>query len=124
VTIFIHSSNITICMLLNILLYSNGYYNNHNSYKHILLCMCILLCTFYSICLINYEGQSVNRSQMDIKPKTCDIQTCKKALFLDISSININTLVPSLYLCTETRSKSFDCCLSHFCTWSGIICDF
>jgi hypothetical protein len=39
--------------------------------------------------------------------------------------VNIDTLVPSLYLCVETRSiKSFVCCLSHFRTWSGIICDF
>jgi hypothetical protein len=55
-------------------------------------------------------------SQMDIKRKTCDIRTWKKHLFLGISSTNIDTLVPSLYQCVETRSKSFDCCLSHFCT--------
>jgi hypothetical protein len=41
---------------------------------------------------------------MGIKSKTCDIRTCKKHLFLDISSTNIDTLVPSLYQCVETRS--------------------
>jgi hypothetical protein len=51
-----------------------------------------------------YEGESVNRSQMDIKCKTCDIWTWEKHLFLDISSANIDTLVPSLYQCVETRS--------------------
>jgi hypothetical protein len=43
-------------------------------------------------------------SQMDIKRKTCDIRTWKKHLFLDISSTNTDTLVPSLYQCVETRS--------------------
>jgi hypothetical protein len=52
-----------------------------------------------------YEGESVYRSQMDIKRKTCDIQIWKKKyLFFDIST-NINTLVPSLYQCVETHSK-------------------
>jgi hypothetical protein len=41
---------------------------------------------------------------MDIKLKTCDIRTWEKHLFLDISSPNIDTLVPSLYQCVETRS--------------------
>jgi hypothetical protein len=41
----------------------------------------------------------------------------EKHLFLDISSTNIDTLVPSLYQCIETRSMEvFDCCLSHFRT--------
>jgi hypothetical protein len=41
---------------------------------------------------------------MDIKLKTHDIQTWgKKDLFLDISSTNIDTLVPSLYQCVKTR---------------------
>jgi hypothetical protein len=49
----------------------------------------------------------------------------KKHLFLDISSTNIDTLVPSLYQCVETRSiEVFDSCLSHFRTWSGIMCVF
>jgi hypothetical protein len=51
-----------------------------------------------------YEGESVNRSQMDIKRKICDIRTWKKHLFLDVSSTNIDTHVPSLYQCVETRS--------------------
>jgi hypothetical protein len=41
---------------------------------------------------------------MDIKCKTCDIQTWKKHLFLNMSSIHTDTLVPSLYQCVETRS--------------------
>jgi hypothetical protein len=44
-----------------------------------------------------YEEESVNRSQMDIKRKICDIRTWKKHLFFEISSTNIDTLVPSLY---------------------------
>jgi hypothetical protein len=66
--------------------------------------------------LPNMSGVSVNRSQMDIKREIYDIRIWKKKhLFLDISSTNIDTLVPSLYQCVETRSiKVFDCCLSHF----------
>jgi hypothetical protein len=41
---------------------------------------------------------------MTIKRKTNEIRTWKKHLFLDISSTNIDILVPSLYLCVETRS--------------------
>jgi hypothetical protein len=41
---------------------------------------------------------------MDSKRKKCDIRTWKKHLFLDISSTNIDTLVPSLYQCVETHS--------------------
>jgi hypothetical protein len=48
--------------------------------------------------------ESVNRSQMDIKRKTSDIRTWEKHLFLDISSSNSDTLIPSLYQCVETRS--------------------
>jgi hypothetical protein len=40
-----------------------------------------------------------------MKRKTCDIRTWKKHLLLGISSTNTDTLVPSLYLCVETRSK-------------------
>jgi hypothetical protein len=47
----------------------------------------------------------------------------EKNLFLAITSTNINTLVPPLYQCVQTRSIKY-CCLSHFRTWSGIICDF
>jgi hypothetical protein len=54
-----------------------------------------------------YEGESVNRSQMDIKRNTYDIRTWRRHLFLDISSINIDTLVPSLYHCVETRNTEF-----------------
>jgi hypothetical protein len=56
-----------------------------------------------TILILNvYERESVNRSQMDIKRKTCDIRTLKKYLFLDMS--DIDTLVPSLYQCVETSS--------------------
>jgi hypothetical protein len=43
-------------------------------------------------------------SQMDTKHKTCDIRNWEKHLFIGISSTNIDTLVPSLYQCVETRS--------------------
>jgi hypothetical protein len=58
----------------------------------------------YTYLFTSYEGESVNRSQMDIKLKTCDIRTWMKHLFLDIFSTNIDTLVPLLYQCVETRS--------------------
>jgi hypothetical protein len=51
-----------------------------------------------------YEGESVNRSQKIYKPKTCDIRTWKKNLFLDISSTIIDIPVPALCQCVETRS--------------------
>jgi hypothetical protein len=42
---------------------------------------------------------------MDIKRKICDIRNWgKKHLFLDISSTNTDTLVPSLYQYVETHS--------------------
>jgi hypothetical protein len=49
------------------------------------------------------KGESINRSKLDIKHKTCDIHTWKKHMFLDISSANIDTLVSSLYQCIKTR---------------------
>jgi hypothetical protein len=53
---------------------------------------------------VKYEGESVNRSQMDIKRKICDIRTWEKHLFLDRVSTNIDTLVLSLYQYVETES--------------------
>jgi hypothetical protein len=52
------------------------------------------------------RGRVSNRSQMDVKRKTCDIRTWKKYLLLDISSTNTDTLVLvlSLYQLVETRS--------------------
>jgi hypothetical protein len=41
---------------------------------------------------------------MDIKHKSYDIRNWKTYLFLDISSTNTDTLVPSLYQCVETSS--------------------
>jgi hypothetical protein len=41
---------------------------------------------------------------MDVKHKTYDFRNWKKHLFLNISSTNTDTLVPSLYQCIETRS--------------------
>jgi hypothetical protein len=52
----------------------------------------------------SYEEESVNRSHMDIRRRTYDIRTWKKHLFFHISSTNIDTLVPSLYQCVETRN--------------------
>jgi hypothetical protein len=49
-----------------------------------------------------YEGESINRSQMNIKRKTYYILTWKKYLFIDISSTNIDTLVSSLNQGVET----------------------
>jgi hypothetical protein len=36
------------------------------------------------------DGESVNRLQIDIRRKTCDIQIWKRHSFLDISSINMS----------------------------------
>jgi hypothetical protein len=41
---------------------------------------------------------------MDIKCKTCDVQTWKKHLFLDISSTKTDTFVPLLYQYVGTHS--------------------
>jgi hypothetical protein len=41
---------------------------------------------------------------MNIKRKTCNIRTWKNHLFIDISSIKTDTLVPLFYQCVETRS--------------------
>jgi hypothetical protein len=53
--------------------------------------------------ILYYEGESVNRSEMDIESKICDIRNWTKHLYLEISSTNIDTLVPLLYQCVETR---------------------
>jgi hypothetical protein len=63
-----------------------------------------------SVCL--YDGESVNRSQIDVERKICDIRTWKKYLLLDISSTNIDILVLSLYDCVKTRSVEVFCLLS------------
>jgi hypothetical protein len=80
------------------------------SYMYHLLRLTYTLYFVHTVCL--YEGQSLNRSKMDIKRKTCDIRTWKKHLFLDISSANTDTVVPSLYQCVETRSIEVFCLLS------------
>jgi hypothetical protein len=52
---------------------------------------------------------------MDVNVKGVVFGTWGKHLLLDISSANIDTLVPSLYQFVETRSvEVFDCCLSLF----------
>jgi hypothetical protein len=54
---------------------------------------------------------------MDIERKTCNIWTWKRYLFLDISSTNTDTHVPSLYQWVERRSiEVFWLCLNHFRT--------
>jgi hypothetical protein len=57
---------------------------------------------------------------MNIKRNESDIRTWKEHIFLDISSTNIGSLVPSLYECVETRSIEVFYCHN----WSVIICDF
>jgi hypothetical protein len=54
--------------------------------------------------LLTYEGELVHMSQMNMKRKTCDVRTWKQQLFLDISSTNTDTLVPTFYQCVEIRS--------------------
>jgi hypothetical protein len=72
--------------------------------------------SYVYIASVLYEGKSVNRSQMDITRKICDIRIWKKHPFPDISSTNIDTLVPSLYQWVETCGiEVFVCCLSHVC---------
>jgi hypothetical protein len=81
----------------------------------------------WSVQPVIYEGESVNRSQMDIKHEICDILTWgEKHLFLDMSSTNTDTLVPiALPTCRNPQDNSLlTLCLSHFRAWSGIICDF
>jgi hypothetical protein len=68
---------------------------------------------------------SLNMAQIDIKSKTCDIETWTKHLFLDISFTNTDTLVPSLYQCIETRSREVFWLLSQpLRIWSYFICNF
>jgi hypothetical protein len=64
------------------------------------------------------EGESVNGSQMDIKRKTCDIRTRKYVYF------SAHPPSTSIHMSHRFTSASFDRCLSHFRTWSGIICYF
>jgi hypothetical protein len=51
-----------------------------------------------------HDRKSVNGSQMHVKRKICDVRTWNKHLFLDISSTNTDTPVPSLYQCVETHN--------------------
>jgi hypothetical protein len=39
------------------------------------------------------EGESVNRSQMDIKLKTCDIRTCKKNIYFSANPPSVLILI-------------------------------
>jgi hypothetical protein len=68
--------------------------------------------------LNNYEGEPVNRSQMDIKCKTCYIQTWKKKIYF--STYPPSTSVHLSHHFTSeskpTAEKFFACCLSQFCT--------
>jgi hypothetical protein len=58
------------------------------------------------------RGKSVNGSEIDIKPKTCDIRTWEKYLFLNIFSANLSHRFISAS--KPAALKSFDWCLSHF----------
>jgi hypothetical protein len=66
-----------------------------------------------------YEGESVNRSQIDIKCKTRDIST---STYLPSRLIHLSHRFTSAL--KPTAQKSFDCCLGYFCTWLSIICSF
>jgi hypothetical protein len=67
--------------------------------------------------------ESVSRSQMDIKRKTYDIQ--KNICFSTYPPPTLIHLSRRFTSASKpTAWKSFDCCLSHFRTWSGIIRDF
>jgi hypothetical protein len=69
--------------------------------------------------LRNNNGGSVNATQIDIKSKTCNIQTWEKHSFQDVFSTNIDTLVPSLYhVPRHPHQRSLLCCLNHFRTSS------
>jgi hypothetical protein len=52
-----------------------------------------------------------NRSQTHIKRKACNVRTWKEHLFFNISSTNIDTLVPSLCQWVETHSVEVFCLL-------------
>jgi hypothetical protein len=75
-----------------------------------IMIMCCVHFKFMYLCVIKvmnsclHEGESVNRSQMVIKHRTCDIRTWKKHLFLNISITTTDTLVPLLYQCVKTHS--------------------
>jgi hypothetical protein len=64
-----------------------------------------------------YEGESVNRTQLDIKCKTCDIETLKNNFFsayppptlTHLSHHFASAWKPATYV-----HKSFHCCLNHF----------
>jgi hypothetical protein len=53
--------------------------------------------------LLNYEGESINRSQSDIKLKTCDIPTGKNIYF---SKYPPPTLVYFSYLFTSASKNA------------------
>jgi hypothetical protein len=55
----------------------------------------------FCILMTDIEGESVNRSQLAIKHVILELG--KEHLFLNISSTNIDTLVPSLYQCIKTH---------------------
>jgi hypothetical protein len=53
-----------------------------------------------------YEGESVNRSQIDIKRKTCDILTWEKHLYLDVSCTNRYTCPIALPVRRNPQDRS------------------
>jgi hypothetical protein len=86
----------------------------YSSYVHLALSITLIPSSFPTI-IYTEEGESVNRPQMDINHTTCDIRTWRggKHLFLDISPANIDTFVPPLYQCVNTRSIEVFWRLSH-----------
>jgi hypothetical protein len=65
-----------------------------------------------------YEGQLVNRSQMDIKCKACDIRTWRRTFISrHILLQHCYTWPIALRVRRNPQHRSlFDCCLSHFRT--------
>jgi hypothetical protein len=77
---------------------------------------CLLALTEHT----SYEEESVNRSQMDVKPKTCDIRNWGEKTPIYFSTYPPPTLIHLSHHFTSASKpaaqKSFDCCLSLFCT--------
>jgi hypothetical protein len=63
-----------------------------------------------------YEGGSVNRKRMDIKRKTCDIRTNRINNYFSTYPLLTNLSRRYTSASKLATLKSFDCCVSHFCT--------
>jgi hypothetical protein len=75
---------------------------------------------------VYYEGESVDRSQMDIKHKTCEIWTWKKT-FISCNILHQHWCIcpTTLPVCQNPHHRSLLTVVSATCaTWLGIICSF